>query len=65
MAKRADLEPLIIKEWLTYSGEDKSMQRVQVFYAYLQREKPHLLSFRCTGDKWQVFKSILKKHIIH
>ena len=29
------------------------------FYAYIESDKPHLLNFKCAGDKWQKLKSWL------
>ena len=35
----------------------KFYQSAQNFYYFLEEKYPALLSFRCTGDKWQVVKS--------
>jgi hypothetical protein len=63
MAKQSELKPLIIQEWLSWQGEGSTSQRLMSFYRYLEKEKPHLLSFRCAGDKWQTFKLMLKGHL--
>jgi hypothetical protein len=64
MAKRADLEPLIIREWLRQQPTGhRSEGEIFAFYGRLQKEKPHLLAFRASGDKYQVLKTILRNHI--
>ncbi len=63
MTKRADLEPQIISEWLKRPAGKRSETEVLMFYGELQEHKPHLLSFRASGDKYQVLQSILRHHI--
>ena len=65
MTKRSELEPLLIAEWKQWSKEDVSIRRVMHFFAYLQNEKPELLAFRAKGDKYQVLKVILSKHVTY
>jgi hypothetical protein len=60
MVKRADLEPLIIREWLKRPAGSRTEKDVILFYNELQRTRPDLLSFRASGDKYQVLKSILR-----
>ena len=63
MAKQSELKPLIIDEWLEWAGDDRNQKRLMSFYAYVEKNKPELLSFRGAGDKWQTFKLMLKDHI--
>lgn len=64
MAKRSDVEPLIIQAWLNYlpAGERKEGNVIQ-FYGWLSKHMPELLSFRAIGDKYQVLKTILRMQI--
>lgn len=64
MAKRSDLEPAIIQEWLEKRPVGQRTEgEILSFYGRLQQEKPHLISFRASGDKYQVLKTILRNHI--
>lgn len=63
MARRADLEPLIIREWLARPLDRRKEADILAFYGYLQQNRPDLLSFRASGDKYQVLKSILRNHV--
>ena len=63
MAKRSDLEPLIIQEWLKRPLGQRTENHVLAFYGRLEQDKPHLLSFRASGDNYQVLMSILGKYI--
>jgi hypothetical protein len=63
MAKRADLEPLIVSEWLKRPVGRRTETDILMFYGEIQQQKPHLLSFRASGDKYQHLKTILRHHI--
>ena len=63
MAKRADLEPLIIREWLKRPIGQRTEHDVLQFYGFITKNMPKLLSFRASGDKYQTLKSILHKVI--
>lgn len=64
MAKRADLEPLIVRAWLEQRpAGQRGEGEILAFYGQLQREQPHLLAFKSAADKYQVFKTILRHHI--
>jgi hypothetical protein len=63
MVKRADLEPDIINEWLKRPGRKRTELDVLLFHGEISKNKPHLLSFRASGDKYQVLKSILRNYI--
>lgn len=63
MTKRADLEPLIVEEWHKRPARQRTENDVLAFYGELERDKPHLLSFRASYDKYQVLKVILHAHI--
>lgn len=64
MAKRSDLEPLIIQEWLRQQPAGRRTENeILAFYGRLQRDNPGLLAFRAYGDKYQVLKTILRDHL--
>ena len=63
MAKRADLEPQIVTEWLKRPAGKRTGMDVVLFYSELSKCKSPLLSFRTSGDKYQALKSILRNHI--
>jgi hypothetical protein len=45
----------IIAEWYTWTPalRDKTLMNGFLFFCYLQRHRPHLLNFECSGDPWQ------------
>lgn len=63
MKKRADVEPLIVQEWLKRPDKERTENDVLVFYGYLRSHRPELLDFRASGDKYQTLQSILRYHI--
>lgn len=63
MTRRADLEREIIREWLRRPGDQRTENDVLAFYGELARDRPDLLAFRATGDKYQTLQSILRRHI--
>lgn len=64
MAKRCDLEPLIVQEWLRQQpAGQRTEDQILAFHGHLQRDIPHLLAFRASADKYQVLKTILRSHI--
>lgn len=63
MVKRADLEPLIVQEWLRRPGGERKEGDVLIFYSHLTQHCPDLLSFRASGDKYQLLHTILRHHI--
>ncbi len=63
MVKRADLEPQIVSEWLKRPAGKRTENDVLIFYGEISQDKPYLLSFRASGDKYQVLKSILRHYI--
>lgn len=54
MTKLDDAEKRIIREWDAWvrNQSDPASSR-DAFYRHLQKERPELLKFRYTGDKWQ------------
>ena len=48
-------EQLIVAEWRAWSKQRGcySAYDMQIFFGWLQKDRSHLLSFRCSGDKWQ------------
>jgi len=63
MAKRSELEPRIVTEWLKRPRGKRTENDVLIFYGELANHKPHLLDFRASGDKYQHLKVILRNHI--
>ena len=63
MVKRADLEPQIVSEWLKRPAGKRTETDILMFYGEISQNKPHLLSFRASGDKYQHLKTILRHHI--
>jgi hypothetical protein len=61
--KLEEAKPLIVKEWLKRPVEQRTENDLLAFYGQLQTEDLYLLSFKCSGDKYQRMKSILKGHI--
>ena len=59
MTKRSDLEPLIRQEWLKRPQDRRTENDILAFYGLLQRDRPDLLMFKASGDKYQALKSIL------
>jgi hypothetical protein len=58
--RESDAETAILLEWRTWaprnfpSRPELTKADAQMFFAYLQTEKPQLLAFETTRDKWQV-----------
>ena len=63
MIKRADVEPLIVQEWLKRPAGKRKEIDVSIFYGELTEHRPDLLAFRASGDKYQVLHTILRHHI--
>lgn len=63
MPTRSDSEPLIRHEWLKRPPQHRTESDVLAFYGELQQCRPDLLSFRASGDKYQVLKSVLRNLI--
>ncbi|MBQ0747902.1 MAG: hypothetical protein KBT82_01465 [Marinobacter sp.] len=61
--KREELEPLIVKEWLKRPADQRGEKDILAFHGHLSQSRPDLLSFRASGDKYQVLKSILRNHV--
>lgn len=68
MLKKDDAERLIVQAWRGWCRAHVPLERepngndALLFYAYLQRDQSHLLSFRCLGDKWQVINGWIMKN---
>ena len=60
---KAEAETQIVAEWSRYIAENPIPHPTTIsalsFYAHLQKNCPHLIQFRCHGDKWQVVKGWL------
>lgn len=65
MVKRSELEPLIRQEWLKRPTNRRTENDILAFYGVLQHDRPDLLSFKASGDKYQALKSILSDLIDH
>lgn len=59
MVKRADLEPEIRRLWMQRPADRRTGNDVLIFYNELARDRPDLLAFKASGDKYQVLKSVL------
>lgn len=59
MEKRSDLDPLIRQEWLKQPTNRRTENDILDVYGLLQNDRPDLLSFKASGDKYQILKSIL------
>ena len=64
MPTRKELKPQIVHEWLSRqpSGQRREID-VLTFYSWVKKNRRDLLSFRASGDKYQILKSILRQHI--
>lgn len=54
--KKADAEYAVIAEWDRWAElnpDDAKIMNGMMFFTYLQRERPDLLSFKSSSDKWQ------------
>lgn len=57
--KQAEAKPQIIslwKDWLRANASGSTGQDMQLFYNFLREQAPDLLTFKASGDKWQVVK---------
>jgi hypothetical protein len=58
--QEVDAEAAVLLEWSEWAPKNlpnrprPTRADAERFFAYLQTEKPHLLSFEAHGDKWQV-----------
>jgi hypothetical protein len=57
----ADVEPLIVQEWLSRPVGKRTENDIFGFYGYLLKERAHLLKFQ--GDKYSAVKNIVRKHM--
>jgi hypothetical protein len=64
MLTKEDAKTRILSEWRSWceSVEDgrRNARDGLLFFAFLQRERSHLLQFRDHGDKWQTIHGWLK-----
>jgi hypothetical protein len=58
----AELEPLIVQEWLNRPVGKRTEKDVFAFYGYLLKERAHLLKF-ASGEKYSIVKDIVRKHL--
>jgi hypothetical protein len=58
-----EVEQLIVAEWRTWSKQRGSYSGADMlsFYCWLQKDRSHLLLFRCSGDKWQKVRGWLQR----
>ena len=63
MSDLAELEPEIVKEWLSRPPGKRTENDIFPFYGYLLKERAHLLKFGAQSDKYSVIKEIVKKHL--
>jgi hypothetical protein len=66
MLKANDAESLILHEWRRWAPQHLQATRshdggARAFFDFLERERPDLLEFRCSGTKWKrVHKWLLR-----
>lgn len=63
----ADAERAVVSEWHRWSGSQNLNQPASgteglIFYGYLTQKRPDLLTFRCSGDRWQRVHAWLLSH---
>lgn len=63
MVMRADLERLIVQEWIRRPAGERKEGDVLIFYSHLAQHRPDLLAFRASGDKYQLLHTILRHHM--
>jgi hypothetical protein len=64
MQPRSQLESAIIDEWLKRHTGQRRKADVMAFYYDLQNRRPELLQFKSADpDKYQLLKTILRKHL--
>jgi hypothetical protein len=63
MMKQDEARRRILAEWPSWSATESEPTRMNglMFYAFLQSERPHLLEFRSSGDRWQYVHIWLKR----
>ncbi|HAU1605823.1 hypothetical protein [Legionella pneumophila] len=61
--KKDDARIEILRIWLNWNEpQDKYGAHFGLFFhSWLQKHKPHLMSFRCAGDKYQVINTWVKR----
>ena len=66
-----DAEQLVVAEWTTWlnsqypSKTSATGTDALIFFGYLQQSRSDLLSFQCSGDKWQrVHGWLLKRRLV-
>ena len=50
---KEEAKQLAVQEYLSWRSTHVNDEAL-IFYAYLKKEKSHLLNFKASGDKWQV-----------
>lgn len=51
--KVADAKVAIAHSWRSWSGDKSTREAMLLFFAWLKRHHPYLLTFRKRGDPWQ------------
>jgi hypothetical protein len=59
----ATLKPQIIQEWLKRPANKRTEDDIFYFYNHLSQERPDLLNFRCSSEKYQYMKTVLRSFI--
>jgi hypothetical protein len=57
--KKEEARVHVIHEWTSWQREnagDSHITNMLLFYNWLQANRPEILSFRSSGDKWQVVR---------
>ena len=62
--KKSDALDAILELWLELPPEKRrTTQDIALFKPSLDRDHPELLNFRSAGDKWQIIRIHLDKHL--
>jgi len=59
---KAKAKAEIQRAWDLWEDDKSRDLSMFVFFAWLQRNRPYFLSFRCKGDPWQTVHSWLLQH---
>lgn len=52
----------IINAWKNWGAKTGARGDKRAFYEWLKANQPHLLTFKCAGDRWQVINIWLLKY---
>lgn len=57
MLTEKDAKRIILSEWANWDAKTGARQAdMRAFYEWLKTERPTVLHFHCTGDRWERVK---------